>query len=202
MTPGPARPGSSGQPYVAVLLGTDRHPFHRLVEWAAALAAEEGAERDGAEQDGATWFIQHGYTPWPPADAPANLAGAEILGIGDLDAVLEQADVVITHGGPGLIMEARAARHTPIVLPRNPELGEHVDGHQQDFTARLAAEGAILHVSTLAQLRQAVQTVRRDGRPITGHSGTPHATVERFRELVDHTVAQPRTSVLRRLLSR
>lgn len=172
---------------VAVLLGTDHHPFDRGVQWAAELAAE----------DGTAWFVQHGFTAWP-ARAPASLSGAPMLGITELTQLMEVADVVVTHGGPGLIMEARAARHVPIVIPRDPALGEHVDSHQMDFAARLRNEGTIRLVSSLDELREAVRLTREQGRPEHGHAGHRNETVVRFGELVEQARSRPRRRLLRR----
>ena len=44
-----------------------------------------------------------------------------MLGVDQLAELLLSADAVVTHGGPGLIMEARAAGHCPIVVPRDLE---------------------------------------------------------------------------------
>lgn len=175
--------------HVAVLVGTDHHPFDRVVSWSAALAAESGG----------TWLVQHGSTPWPD-DVPDNLHGVSMLGVHDLGSVLESADVVVTHGGPGLIMEARAARHVPVVVPRDPALGEHVDRHQQDFTARLEADGAIVRVETPEQFRTAVESTWSRGRPDHAPTTATHDVVARFAELVEETRARPRLTPLQRLL--
>lgn len=180
-----SRPGAPVN--VAVLLGTDHHPYDRAVRWAAELAAE----------DGTLWFVQHGFTAWP-TDAPSSLTGAPMLGIEELTRLMEHADVVITHGGPGLIMEARAARHVPIVIPRDPELGEHVDSHQMDFAGRLRDGGTIRLVSTLDDLREAVRVTREQGRPEHGHAGHRSDTVVRLGELVEQARARPRRRIFRR----
>lgn len=172
---------------VAVLLGTDHHPYDRAVRWASELAAE----------DGTAWFVQHGFTPWPH-EVPSTLSGAAMLGIEELTRIMDVADVVITHGGPGLIMEARAARHVPIVIPRDPDLGEHVDSHQLDFAGRLRDEGTIRLVSTLDELREAVRLTREQGRPEHGHAGHRSDTVVRFGELVEQARARPRRRLFRR----
>lgn len=157
------------------------------MRWADELAAE----------DGTTWFVQHGFTPWP-VDPSSSMTGTTMLGIDELTRLMDVADVVITHGGPGLIMEARAARHVPIVLPRDPDLGEHVDSHQMDFAARLRDEGTIRLVSTLGELREAVRLTREQGRPDRGHTGHRNDTVVRFAELVEQARARPRRRILRR----
>lgn len=145
------------RPLVVVLLGTDHHPFDRLAQWAVELAAVDGAD----------WFVQHGSTALPRA-----LRGAQILPWGILNDLLVSADAVVSHGGPGMIMDARNAGHRPIVVPRDPLLGEHVDNHQQLFTARMAQAGLITSASTRDELRAAVDLALGAGRC------SPAATVQ------------------------
>jgi UDP-N-acetylglucosamine transferase subunit ALG13 len=120
------------RPLVAVLLGTDHHPFDRLIGFAEAAL-------DWTTVD---WFVQHGYSP-----RPARLPSKAMLAVEELDDLLARAAAVVTHGGPGLIMEARAAGHVPVVVPRDPALHEHVDGHQLRFAARIARDG-LIHLAT------------------------------------------------------
>lgn len=160
-------------PRVVFLLGTDHHPFDRLVGWAAALA----------ESTNGSCFVQHGYTSLLPG-----LEGQEMLGGRELAHLMESADAVVTHGGPGLIMEARAAGHLPIVVPRNPALGEHVDGHQMAFTARLGAAGTIDLVDSLEGLQTAVEAAVRRGRSAMATSGEQAQTLLRFATLMDELV--------------
>lgn len=178
-------------PQVAVLLGTDRHPFDRAVSWTAALAANSDR----------TWLLQHGFTH-PPDDLPAAVIAREILSATDLGDLLTGVDAVITHGGPGLIMEARAAGHHPIVIPRDPALGEHVDGHQQDFAARLAAEGSIRTVASPDELADALTNALAAPRPLASHGGTNPDTVAAFAAAVAQARTMPRVTALQRLVGR
>jgi UDP-N-acetylglucosamine transferase subunit ALG13 len=168
--PAPWVPRALGGPSVAVLLGTDHHPFDRLVRWSEELAAESTEP----------WFVQHGSTR-----LPRMLPGRRMLGGRELASLMETVDVVITHGGPGLIMEARSARHTPIVVPRDPSYGEHVDGHQVTFARHLEAEGKIHLVQSLDTLREAVELVRLMGRTTQDVSDARSRTTARFGALVD-----------------
>lgn len=166
----PTVPRVARGPGVAVLLGTDHHRFDRLVEWSAVLAAE-------SEQP---WFVQHGSTP-----LHAGLAGRPMLGGREVARLIGSVDVVITHAGPGLIMEAREARHVPIVVARDPARGEHVDGHQLRFAARLDALGKIRVVDSLEELREAVALARLTGRADPDVPGERSETAARFGQLVD-----------------
>jgi UDP-N-acetylglucosamine transferase subunit ALG13 len=117
-----------------VTVGTDHHPFERLVDWAARWA-ERMPEWDVQ--------IQHGQTR-----APAHGTAFAFCDRERLLELVAGSDLVVCHGGPATITEARRQGHRPIVVPRDPERGEHVDDHQQLFARRLAAAGTVELVET------------------------------------------------------
>lgn len=115
-------------PFVFVTVGTDHHRFDRLVDLCEAWAKD----RDVA------LFIQTG-TSRPAAPG----AGAEYLPFPIMAEAMTGAAAVVCHGGPATIMLARQCGRTPIVVPRDPEREEHVDGHQQKFSRWMADKGQI-----------------------------------------------------------
>ena len=120
---------------VLALTGTDHHPFDRMVQWVDAAAVRHRDVR---------FVVQHGSTR-PPLVAE----GHEFLSHERLVTLLAEASVVVCHGGPGTILEAREAGHLPLCVPRDPRLGEHVDGHQQRFAALVGEAGVVRAVSSL-----------------------------------------------------
>lgn len=54
-----------------------------------------------------------------------------------------QAEVVVTHGGPGCICMALSAGHRPFAVAREGEGGDAVDGHQRKFVKFLADQGLV-----------------------------------------------------------
>ena len=120
---------------VVALAGTDHHPFERMVQWMDTAAKRRSDVR---------FVVQHGAsTPPSVAVGHAFLAHDELVGL------LQEASVVVCHGGPGTIMDAREAGHVPLCLPRDPRLGEHVDGHQQRFATTAERAGVVRVVSTV-----------------------------------------------------
>ncbi|WP_017571310.1 glycosyltransferase [Nocardiopsis halotolerans] len=132
------RPDDSGHPDVVVSLGTDHHSFDRLVRWIDDYARRHRDLR---------FLVQHGHST-PPEVA----AGTPFLSGEDLGERMREARVVVTHGGPGTIVQARHAGRLPIVVARDPELDEHVDDHQLLFVRRLEEAGRIRACSSPQQL--------------------------------------------------
>jgi UDP-N-acetylglucosamine transferase subunit ALG13 len=114
---------------VVALTGTDHHPFERLVQWVDAAAARR---RD------VQFVVQYGMS-----SAPQVAQGHRFIVHDHLVSLMSRASAVVCHGGPGLITDARDAGHVPLCVPRDPDLGEHVDGHQQRFAALAARDGAV-----------------------------------------------------------
>lgn len=128
---------------IAVLVGTDHHPFARLISWADTWAA--------AHPDDDV-VVQYGHSP-----APQIARGDAFLPPSDLASLIEVSDIVVVHGGPATISGARAAGHLPIVFPRDPHEGEHVDDHQQRFSRWSDARGLVTCVESLAHLSARIE---------------------------------------------
>jgi len=147
---------------VLALVGTDHHPFHRLVDWVDAAAVRHPEVR---------FIVQHGV-----ADPPLVAEGHRFLPHARLSAEMAAATAVVCHGGPGTIMEARAAGLVPICVPRDPALGEHVDAHQLRFAQMVGTAGVVRAVHHVADLHTAIDTAL-----LTGHT---HRTIRTREESV------------------
>jgi UDP-N-acetylglucosamine transferase subunit ALG13 len=120
---------AAGSPMVLVAVGTDHHPFDRVVGWADGWARVHPDIRV---------VVQFG-TSRPPVVAE----GFDVVPVEALEALFADATIVVCHGGPGTIMGARSAGLVPLVVARRSDLGEHVDDHQVRFVARMAAAGQV-----------------------------------------------------------
>lgn len=123
---------------VVSIVGTDLHPFDRLVGWLDAWAAANPE---------ASVFQQIG-TSRPPLHCEYSplVSWDELLGF------VSEASVVVTHAGPATIADVRKLGRVPIVVPRDPDMGEHVDGHQQRYAAHLGSTGRIRMVGQQSEL--------------------------------------------------
>ena len=170
----------AGSARVLVLVGTDYHRFDRLVGWIDRWAADRGAEV----------LVQHG-TSRPPEVA----VGQPYLDWDKVQSEIAAADVVVSHGGPATISEARKAGHTPVVVPRDPARDEHVDGHQQLFSRRLGASGLVTVAEDEAALRAALDAAVAAGRgPAVEVPVEIMETTQRLGTLVDGLTAPAASS--------
>lgn len=119
----PAAPERLTRPRVVVSVGTDHHPFDRMIDWIDEWSAAFPT---------VPVMVQRG-TSDPPAHCPSE----RLVPHSDLIELFAMAEVVVSHGGPSTVMDARMVGRLPIVVARNPELGEHVDGHQMRFADHL-----------------------------------------------------------------
>jgi UDP-N-acetylglucosamine transferase subunit ALG13 len=180
VTAAPDAPG----PLLLVTVGTDHHPFDRLVRWVDAWLA--GGPRQ------LRCLMQTG-TSAPPG-GPASWQA--YLEFDALQAAMAEAAAVVCHGGPGTILGARHLGALPIVVPRQQRLGEHVDDHQVAFSRRLAAEGGDIHLAeTEADLHRLLDRVAAEPAAFrAGSEDRATATaVREFGRLVDGLAPGRRT---------
>lgn len=140
-------------PEIVVSVGTDHHRFDRLIRWSDDYA-RQNPDR--------LMLVQRGTS-----NEPQLIDSQELIPHGDLRAFFAAATVVVCHGGPSTVMDARAAGRLPIVVPRNPELDEHVDGHQMRFARHLDDEAMAIVAWTEGELFAALDAALADPASVT-----------------------------------
>lgn len=181
-------PVSAGGPLNGVVtVGTDHHRFDRLMDW---------LERWNAGNPGAVrWIVQHGSSrPMSGADGFGMKPRAELL------ELLADADVVVTQGGPGGIMDSRICGTVPIVVPRLARLNEVVDDHQVAFVQQLARNGLLVAAHSEAELHAALDRAMLDPANLVVGPGASDVsqTVARFAAVVGQLLASKPARVTRR----
>lgn len=99
-------------------------------------------------------FVQNGYTEF----SHRGIRHSDFLSKSEFDRKVEDAKVVITHGGAGALITCLIAGKKPIVLPRMQEFDEHIDGHQCELVDILYKENRI-YVLTETNLSSLVNRV-------------------------------------------
>lgn len=159
-------------PLVLVAVGTDHHPFDRLIRWVDGWLARQGSR-------GVRCFVQCGT-----ADPPRHAPWSDVVPHERFQALLDAATAVVCHGGPGIIMEARRRGLTPIVVPRRPELGEHVDDHQIRFARWMATRGLVICAETPERLAEAIEASIGSAGGRRPEPEPPPEGVRRFADVV------------------
>src|SRR5262245_41850916 len=94
-------------PLVFVTVGTDHHPFDRLIRLVDGWLEGRGGDST------VRCVVQHGTS-----QAPSVAEHRPYLGYGEMEALVAEAAAVVCHGGPGSVMLCRGAGKQPIVVPR------------------------------------------------------------------------------------
>lgn len=135
---------------IFVTVGTHEQQFDRLLKEIDRLA-ETGIIRDEVlMQSGyCTCEIRHCETrQWIPYD--------------EMIRLVQQSDIVITHGGPSSFMLPLSMGKIPIVVPRRKQYNEHVNDHQFDFCHEVENQyGNIIVVDEVENLQDVILNYSR-----------------------------------------
>lgn len=164
---------------IFVTVGTDHHPFDRLIGWVERWERPSGVDV----------FVQHGA-----CRVPTGVAAEPFLTVGEMRERFRAADAVVCAAGPGTVMTARREGCIPIVVPRLRRLGEVVDDHQQAFAELLAFQGLVEVAYEEQELTALLDRAVRDPgsfRFSPDDTGVP-VGVTRMGALIDDLLAERR----------
>lgn len=112
---------------IFVTVGTHEQSFERLVKKIDELKRDKIIDEDV--------IIQKGYTDYEPKYCKSY----KLIGYDDMKKYLEEARIIITHGGPASFIAPLTIGKIPIVVPRQKDFNEHVNSHQKDFVEQVVA---------------------------------------------------------------
>ena len=146
---------------VVVTLGTMRtYSFRRLVDRLLVVLPE-------VVDPGADILWQVGATP---ADSIPGRVAASFPNV-ELRAAIAEADLVVAHAGIGSAITALELGKRPVLVPRRPQWGEHVDDHQ----SLIARELTQRHLSVTCEADELTsEDLRLAARGLVGTSDTWH----------------------------
>jgi UDP-N-acetylglucosamine transferase subunit ALG13 len=178
----------SERPSIFVTVGTDHHPFNRLIEWVDAWLAVDRPVRVRS-------FVQSGTS-----NPPRHAAWKGYLSPEEMATASGGATAVVSHGGPGTIISCRSRGVVPIVVPRQRRWGEAVDDHQVVFTRRMAERREIFLAESRADLWAWLDAGLREPSTLrtTPHTRRSKEVAERLARLVEDLVTTSRPPFWRR----
>lgn len=130
---------------IFVTVGTHEQSFERLVRYMDDLKAS------GKIQDEV--IIQTGFTDYEPK----NCKFSKLFAYQDMLKYVDEARIVITHGGPSSFIMPLQIGKTPVVVPRQKQFDEHVNDHQLEFVREVdKRQGNIIVVEDIEKLEEVI----------------------------------------------
>lgn len=130
---------------IFVTVGTHEQPFNRLVQEIDNLKRDNVITEDV--------IIQTGYSTYEPKYCQWD----KLIPYKQMIKNVEDARIVITHGGPASFIMPLQIGKTPIVVPRQKKFDEHVNDHQVEFARNVADRmGTIIPVEDINELKDVI----------------------------------------------
>ena len=128
---------------ILVLLGTQNNSFYRLLEEIDKLISENIINEEV--------IVQNGYTKYETQ----NMKLIDFVSKEELEKLLENADLIITHGGVGSIIMSIKKGKKVIAIPRLHKYSEHVNDHQKEIVELFNKKGYIIGINEVEELKSA-----------------------------------------------
>lgn len=129
---------------ILVLLGTQNNSFHRLLEKMDELIEKKVIDEKV--------LVQSGYTNYESK----NMRVFDLIPQEELEKYQEQADLIITHGGVGSIINSIKKEKKVIAVPRLHKYQEHVNDHQKQIVEAFDRKGYIIGIGSVKELEKAI----------------------------------------------
>lgn len=138
---------------IFVSLGTHERPFFRLVKEMDRLSCE-GKIKEKI-------MVQLGFTDYK-FKSP-RIEAEKYMNQKKFDSLFKKAEIIITHGGSGNILEAVSLGKPVVAVPRLSKFGEHVNDHQLQIVKEMEKLGNVFAVYDIEKLSEAIKKARAAG---------------------------------------
>ena len=133
---------------ILVLLGTQNNSFDRLLnEIEKCIDNNKITDRV---------VVQSGYTNY----TSDKMEIFDFISTSELNKLLLDADLIITHGGVGSIINAIKLGKKVIAVPRLAKFGEHVNDHQLQIIRSFNEFGYIKGITQMSDLADAIDNIK------------------------------------------
>lgn len=130
---------------IFITVGTHEQPFDRLLKCIDKMV-EDGQINEEV-------IVQKGYTDYEPK----NYKAEKLIPYEQMQKNIEDARIVVTHGGPASFIAPLSIGKIPVVVPRKKDFNEHVNNHQLEFSREVAKRmGNIIVAETDEEIIDAI----------------------------------------------
>lgn len=131
---------------IFVTVGTHEQPFDRLLSKIDELISNGCITEEVIMQTGFSTYT------------PIHCQFYKLISYQQMLRYVQEARIVITHGGPASFVMPLQIGKIPIVVPRQKQFNEHVNDHQLDFTRNVSERlGTIILVEDVNKLENAIK---------------------------------------------
>ena len=132
---------------IVILLGTQKYSFHRLLEEVQRCIDNGTIKQQVIVQAGGTQFFSK------------EMKIFTLIEQNELEKLIEKADIIITHGGVGSIVNGVKLHKKVIAVPRYKKYGEVANDHQVQIINTFAKEGFIIGLNDVSELESALKEI-------------------------------------------
>lgn len=134
---------------IFVTLGTQDKTFERLLK-AIDKSIEKGEIKEKV-------IVQAGNTKYESK----NMEILDLISPDKFQQLVDECDLLITHGGVGSILSAVKQGKKVIAAPRLKKYNEHVNDHQKQIIKEFAKDGYIIELEDMDKLGEALQKAKK-----------------------------------------
>ena len=135
---------------IFVTVGTHEQPFDRLIKYVDELKARGVIKEEVIIQTGFSTYI------------PQHCTWSKLVPYKDMVKYVNEARIVITHGGPATFIMPLQVGKTPIVVPRQKKFGEHVNDHQLEFARAVQRrQGNLIVVENIEGMEKVIMNYEK-----------------------------------------
>jgi len=130
-----------GEKMIFVTVGTHEQQFNRLIRKIDELKKNNVIREEVIIQTGFSTY-EPKYCQW-----------SKLISYQQMVKNMEEARIVITHGGPASFIMPLKSGKTPIVVPRQKQFDEHINNHQVEFVRNVKERmGTIISIEDINEL--------------------------------------------------
>ncbi len=134
---------------IFVTLGTQDKSFHRLLE-----AIDKAIEKEEIKEK---VIVQAGHTKYESK----NMEIFDLISPDEFSKLIDECDILITHGGVGSILTAVKKGKKVIAAARLKKYKEHTNDHQKQIIKEFEKEGYLVELKDFNQLGKTLKKIEK-----------------------------------------